>query len=143
IIAVQPMATKALARFRRSRVLSSAALLMGIGFGMYAIAGGPLWYAVGIVIWTLGEVATSPTASSIVSDLAPPSLRGRYQGVFMMSWGLAMFVGPSAGAALLARRGGAALWSSCLALGVIVAIGNLITAGARRRRLAELRAAAL
>jgi MFS family permease len=141
IILVQPMATRALARFRRSRVLATAALFMGVGFGLYAIAGGPLWYAAGVVIWTLGEVATSPTASSIVADLAPPTLRGRYQGVFMMSWGLAMFVGPSAGATLLARRDGATLWSACFLLGVLVAAGNLAVAGARRRRLAELRAA--
>jgi MFS family permease len=114
---------------------------MGFGFGMYAIPSGPLWYAAGVVIWTLGEVATSPSASSIVADLAPPSLRGRYQGVFMMSWGLATFVGPSAGTTLLAHRDGATLWSACLALGTLVAAGNLVIAGARRRRLAELRAA--
>src|SRR5260370_1142041 len=140
IIVVQPFATRALARFRRSRVLAAAALLMGLGFGMYAIPGGPLWYAAGVVIWTLGEVATSPSASSIVADLAPPSLRGRYQGVFMMSWGLAMFVAPSAGATLLARRDGPTLWSACLALGALVAAGNLGIAGPRRRRVAALRA---
>jgi MFS family permease len=141
IIVVQPLATRALARFRRSRVLAAAALLMGFGFGMYAIPGGPPWYAAGVVIWTLGEVATAPSASSIVADLAPPSLRGRYQGVFMMSWGLAMFVGPSAGATLLARRDGATLWTACFVLGALVAAGNLIIADARRRRLEALRAA--
>jgi MFS family permease len=142
IILVQPGATRALARFRRSRVLAAAALLVGTGFGMYALPGGAAWYAGGVAVWTLGEILTSPTTSSIVADLAPVHLRGRYQGVFMMSWGFAMFVAPTLGTLVLARGGGQALWTTCLATGMLVAIGHIAIAGARSKRLERARAAA-
>src|SRR5262249_45783886 len=142
IILIQPTATRALQRFRRSRVLAAAALLIGTGFGMYAIPGAAAWYATGVAVWTLGEIATSPTSSSIVADLAPTHLRGRYQGVFIMSWGLAMFVAPTLGTLVLARRGGPTLWTVCLAIGCFVSAGQLAIARARSRRLERVRAAA-
>ena len=52
--------------------------------------------------WTLGEIATLPMFSSVVADLAPRGMRGRYQGVYAAtSWGLASFAGPLAGGAML------------------------------------------
>jgi MFS family permease len=142
IISIQPAATHMLSRFRRSRVLAVAALLIGAGFGVYAIGRTASWYAMGVAIWTLGEILASPTSSSIVADLAPMHLRGRYQGVFMMSWGLAMFVAPTLGSYVLARRGGSTLWTACLAIGAVVSVGQLAIARARSSRLERLRAAA-
>jgi MFS family permease len=142
IILIQPGATRMMQRFRRSRVLAVASLLIGAGFGLYAIPGTAVWYATGVAVWTLGEIASSPTTSSIVADLAPTHLRGRYQGVFMMSWGLAMFVAPTLGTLVLARSGGSTLWATCLAIGVFVSGGQLAIAGARSRRLERARAAA-
>jgi MFS family permease len=141
IVLLQPFARAALGRFRRSRVLAAAALLNGIGFGMYASPGSAAWYAAGVVVFTLGEIAAAPTSSSIVADLAPAHLRGRYQGVFIMSWGLATFIAPTVGTLLLARAGAPTLWSACFALGVVVAVGHLAIGKARRRRIEELRAA--
>jgi MFS family permease len=142
IIVVQPFATHALRRFRRSRVLAFAALVIGAGFGIYALPGSAAWYGFGVAIWTFGEIAMSPTSSAIVADLAPTHARGRYQGVFMMSFGLAGFVAPTAGALILARRGAPTLWVGCFALGAFVALGHLAIAEARLRRLERVRAAA-
>jgi MFS family permease len=58
IISIQPAATRALSRFRRSRVLAVASLLIGTGFGMYALPGPAAWYAAGVGVWTLGEILT-------------------------------------------------------------------------------------
>lgn len=135
IVALQPFAGRALGRFRRSRVLAAAALLTGLGFGLNAVVAAAPLYALAVAIWTLGEIAGSPTSSSIVADLAPADLRGRYQGVFGMSWGLASFLGPTLGAFTLDHAGGAALWGGCLVLGVAVAAGHLAAGPARRARL--------
>jgi MFS family permease len=141
IVLLQPFSQTALRPYRRSRVLAAAALLTGTGFGMYAFASSAAWYAAGVVLFTLGEIAATPATSSIVADLAPSHMRGRYQGVFLLSWGLATFLAPSIGAELLARAGSAALWGGCFALGVLVALGHLAIANARRRRLELIRAA--
>ncbi len=137
IVLLQPFATRVLGRFRRGNVMALSGLLAGLGFGLNAVAGTAPLYAVAIVVWTLGEILQSPVASAIVADLAPPHARGRYQGVFFMSWGLASFAAPVTGGWVMERFGATTLWSFCFAVGALIAVGHLFVAGARRRRLEE------
>ncbi|MSP63712.1 MAG: MFS transporter [Myxococcales bacterium] len=142
IILLQPFALAAAERFRRSHFLAAGALLTGIGFGLTAVADGRLAYALSIAVWTLGEIAFSTVASAVVADLAPPSLRGSYQGAFHMSWGASAFLAPALGTAVLAAFGSGALWGGCAVIGLACAIGHLAVAGPRRRRVAALRSTA-
>jgi MFS family permease len=98
------------------------------------------WYALAIAVWTLGEIAYLPVASTLPADLAPPALRGRYQGAYSLSWALAFTVAPALGAAVLDRWGPGTLWAGALVLGLAVSAGLLATAPARRRRIAGFRA---
>ncbi len=144
VVVLQPFAGPALARHDGARLLAASALLIGTGFGVNALAG---WlpplpvYVTGVAFWTVGEVVGFPAAAAIVADLAPVELRGRYQGAFHMSWGVAFTVAPVLGGEMLARVGGPTLWTTCFLVCAAVAAGHLLTAGPRRRRLAELRAA--
>ncbi len=143
VVLLQPFAGPALARHDGGRLLAVSALLIGAGFGVNALAA---WlpplpvYVAGVVLWTTGEVVGFPVAAAIVADLAPTALRGRYQGAFSMSWGVAFAVAPVFGGELLTRAGGPTLWATCLAIGAVVAAGHLLAAGPRRRRLAALAA---
>jgi MFS family permease len=143
VVTLQPLVGPSLARHDGARLLAASSLLIGAGFGVYALAG---WlpplpvYLAGVVLWTLGEVVGFPVAAAIVADLAPVELRGRYQGAFSMSWGVAFAIAPLAGGELLTRFGGPTLWLACLGLGVAVASGHVLTAAPRRRRLEALRA---
>ena len=123
------------------RVLALAALLTGAGYAFHGVGHTVPLYAVGVVIWTVGEVVGEPFQASTVASLAPPDRRGRYQGALSMSWGLASFLAPALGGLVLARAGAGALWGSCLLLGAIAAGLHLAISGPRRRRLAELAAA--
>jgi MFS family permease len=134
IVLLQPFAARVLAPYRRTAVLAGAALLFGIGFGMQAFVGSSLGYAIAIGVWTLGEIALLPTSAAVVADLAPPAMRGRYQGLYGMSGGAASFIGPLLGGAFLAGPGGAALWIACFALMVCVALGHVAFGRARTRR---------
>ncbi len=141
VVLLQPISAAWLPVGDGSRRLAASALLIGAGFGVYALAGPvpPLVvYATGIVLWTLGEVSGFPVAAAIVADLAPPALRGRYQGVFSMTWGVAFTVAPILGGEVLTRFGGRALWLLCLVIGASVAVAHLATAGQRLRRMAAL-----
>jgi MFS family permease len=89
-----------------------------------------------VCVWTIGEILRSGVSSSLVAALAPADARGRYNGVWVMSWGFASSLGPLVGARVLATWGPHVLWPGCLALAVIVAGAFLATAGPRRRRLA-------
>lgn len=138
IVLLQPVMTRPLRRFRRASVLAASGLLTGLGFAVNAYASTVPWLAVGIGVWTLGEILSAAFAPAIVSDLAPTSLRGRYQGLFSMSWGASAFAGPALGAQVLSHFGARTLWLGCAGVGGVIALGHLAIAPARRRRLAVL-----
>ncbi len=134
IVFLQPVIVRLLGRRSRTGVLALSALLIGLGFGLHGVVGSALGYALGIAVWTIGEIANLPTSSALVADLAPPALRGRYQGVYGMAWGVASCVGPLLGGFFLSGPGGRALWFSCFGLMVLVACGHLAIGRARERR---------
>ena len=136
VVVLQPVLSERLSRFDAARLLSVSALLFGAGYGINALGGSLLVYGLGTALWTVGEVVGFPVASSVVANLAPTSLRGRYQGAFTMCWGLAFTASPLGAGELMQGLGSRALWLACLGVALIVASGHLLTAGPRRRRLA-------
>ena len=125
IIAVQPLALRWLARWRRARALALAAALVGIGFGVPALGGSVPVYVTATVIFTLGEIAFAVAIPVLLADLAPAQHRGGYQGAFQLTWGFAGMVAPALGSLVLAAAGGRALWLGCLATGLTAAVLHL------------------
>lgn len=134
IVLLQPFAVALVGRFDRDRVLALGALLVGCGFGLTALVDTPPGYALSIGLWTLGEIAIAPVASTVVADLAPPELRGSYQGAFNTVFGASACLAPALGTLLLARAGAPVLWGTCLAAGVAAALGQLLVGRAFRAR---------
>lgn len=136
IVLIQPALGPYLTRHDRSRTIALGAALVGLGFGLNAIARSAPMYALGVVVWTIGEIAVLPVANALVADLAPTRLRGRYQGAYGLAFGLAVCAAPVAGTVVLQRFGSTALWLACLALGSTIAASHLLLA----RRLTHARA---
>jgi MFS family permease len=124
-----------------AKVLAVAALLIGSGFGLVALAETPIMYALTVIIWTLGEMLQSPSNAATVAALSPPGLRGRYQGLNSLSWSAGTALAPILGGLVLQRAGGAALWGGCFVLCAAVAVGQLLAGPARARRAMRLRLA--
>jgi MFS family permease len=74
--------------------------------------------------------------SALVARLAPPLLRGRYQGQTATAFAASGVLGPLLGAAVL-DRWGALLWAGCLGVGAASAATMLALGPALRRRLAD------
>jgi MFS family permease len=123
----------------RSRVLAVAAIVFGTGFGLTAFAHTPLAYAATVLVWTLGEMLNSPSNSTLLADLSPARLRGRYQGVFSLSWQGAAALTPVLGGLVQQHLGTRWLWLGCGAIGAVVAVAQALSGPARERRTAELR----
>lgn len=138
IVVFQPTAIRLVGRFRRGDVLALAALLQGLGFGLTGWGQGVAWYAFTIVVWTLAELLYSPICPAVVADLAPTSLRGSYQGTWLMAWGASICLAPTFGSLVLGRLGSHALWGGCFAVCLAAAALHLTIAPARRRRLRAL-----
>jgi MFS family permease len=138
IILVQPLAAQWLERFPKSRVLAVGALLVGIGFGATALVHAPAGYVASIAIWSLGEIALLPVATTVIAELSPTSLRASYQGMYQLSWGAAFFVAPTLSGAVFTRFGARTLWAGCFVAAVLVSLAHLALGPARRKRIAQL-----
>src|SRR5262249_10639722 len=68
IVLVQPFAGPLLSRVNRSHTIAAGAALVGLGFGLNALARtGPL-FALGVIVWALGGIAGLPARNSGVAD---------------------------------------------------------------------------
>jgi len=132
IVLLQPSITARIASLDPRRVLTVSAVLMGAGFALHGTSALVLVHIAAVAIWTLGEIAAAPTSAAVVARLSGPATRGRYQGLFTMSWGLASFAGPLVGPRVLEQAGPAALWGGCLAIGILAGAGFATSAAERR-----------
>jgi MFS family permease len=133
IVALQPVAGAWLERLDHARVIACGIVFFGVGYGLTALASTTWQYASCVGIWTIGEILANGTAVAVVSGLAPPRLRGRYNGVFGLAFSLGYLIAPIAGTRLLAH-GRPALWLSCAAACAVAAAWQLALGPAIRRR---------
>jgi MFS family permease len=112
IVLLQPTLTQITSRFRATRVLGLAAILIGFGFSLTAWCDTWWQHAGAIAVWTLGEILQASTMPAAIARLAPADKRATYQGVYQLSWPLSAFA-PAAGAYVLDRGGSLALWVPC------------------------------
>lgn len=122
IVFLQVPLTAWLLPFKRSGKLVAAAMLTGIGIGLQGLAAAPWQFAAAVAIWTVGEIVQAPLLGPIIADLAPIDLRGRYMGVFGMSYSGANMLGAPLGGLILKRLGGGPVWVGCTVLATLAAI---------------------
>jgi MFS family permease len=108
-------------RMRARPVIASGLLLIGLGFGLLAFVSTLPLLALTVGIWTLGEMIHSPVSAAYVADLAPSSLRGRYQGAWGVIWSGGLFLGPLLGTMLFSWSA-VGLWLLCGGLGIVSAL---------------------
>jgi MFS family permease len=117
-------------RYPRRPVIALGSALTGLGFALTAWATDVPLLALTVFIWTIGEIVSAPSSQAYVADLAPPHLRGRYQGAWGLTFGLGLILAPVLGTAIFAVSP-TALWLSCGVLGLVAA---LLVLGVRPRR---------
>ncbi|MFB7746473.1 MDR family MFS transporter [Streptomyces sp. NPDC056132] len=123
IVAVQIPVTRYIQHRDPRRLLVVSALLAGYGFGLTAFAGSVAVYALTICVWTLAEIVNAPTQTGLVVRLSPTHGRGRYQGVYTMSWSVAALVAPLMSGYVIDHFGAEWLWGTCAVLGTVTALG--------------------
>ncbi|WP_326589430.1 MDR family MFS transporter [Streptomyces sp. NBC_01294] len=105
------------------KLLVVSALLAGYGFALTAFAGSLWAYALTVCVWTLAEIVNSPTQMGLVARLSPVHGRGRYQGMYSMSWAVASLVAPLMAGFVIDRYGAAWLWGATGVLGTVAGAG--------------------
>ncbi|MET7756634.1 MFS transporter [Streptomyces sp. NPDC005389] len=141
VVALQPFATARLSRFPQLAVQGAGGTLIAGGVALTGLADGVVGYTVSVVVWSLGEVVVAGIAAGVVANLAPAHARGRYQGAFSWTWGLARFAALTLGVAVYTTLGPSVLWWTALVAGTAAAVATAaLTARVNTRTAHELAA---
>ncbi|MCL6668417.1 MDR family MFS transporter [Streptomyces panaciradicis] len=133
IVALQIPLTRFIADRDPRRLLVVSSVLAGYGFGLTAFAGSVGLFALTVCVWTLGEMINAPTQTGLVVRLSPVHGRGRYQGVYTLSWSLAALIAPLMSGVVIDHFGAGWLWGLCAVVGTLAAVGY----GVLMRRMPE------
>ncbi|ALV34939.1 MFS transporter [Streptomyces sp. CdTB01] len=133
IVALQIPLTRFIADRDPRRLLVVSSVLAGYGFGLTAFAGSVGLFALTVCVWTLGEMINAPTQTGLVVHLSPVHGRGRYQGVYTLSWSLAALIAPLMSGVVIDHFGAGWLWGLCAVVGTLAAVGY----GVLMRRMPE------
>lgn len=123
IVALQIPVTRLIEHRDAKRLLVVSSLLAGYGFGLTAFAGSVGAFALTVCVWTLGEMINAPTQTGLVVRLSPVQGRGRYQGMYTLSWAVAALVAPLMSGFVIDRFGAEWLWGLCAVVGTGAAVG--------------------
>jgi MFS family permease len=126
--------------WRRLRVAALGMALTGLGFGLSGLALHWAWFLFTVVIWTAGEIFSSPFKMAFVTDWAPPAMRGRYLSLYQATWSVAMALNPILFLPLQARLGDRVFWPLMMAIAApaIVVLLRLDRTADRPERLRGL-----
>lgn len=141
VVVLQPFVTARLAGLPQLPVQCAGSVLIAAGVALTGLADGVVGYTVSVVVWSLGEVAIAGIAAAVVANLAPEHARGRYQGAFGWTWGVARFAALTLGVTVYTGLGPAALWWTALAIGLLSAAATLALMGRVALRTAHALAA--
>ncbi|CAM5380735.1 MDR family MFS transporter [Streptomyces griseomycini] len=123
IVVLQIPVTRFIEHRDPGRLLVISSLLAGYGFGLTAFAGSVGVFALTVCVWTLAEIVNAPTQTGLVVRLSPTHGRGRYQGMYTMSWAVAALVAPLMSGAVIDRFGAEWLWGLCAVVGTVAGLG--------------------
>ncbi|MFC1411270.1 MFS transporter [Streptacidiphilus sp. N1-12] len=116
------------------RVIALAALVNVLAFLLFGLlVHAPSWtvlpgLVLAMLVYTAAEMIQSPVVSGQALELAPEQLRGRYQAVFQLSWGLGGAIAPVVFTSLLTVG---PLWPWVLL--VVLNLGAAAALGVRAR----------
>ncbi|MFD7687343.1 MDR family MFS transporter [Streptomyces sp. NPDC059781] len=133
IVVLQIPVTRFIEHRDPGRLLVISSLLAGYGFGLTAFAGSVGVFALTVCVWTLAEIVNAPTQTGLVVRLSPVHGRGRYQGMYTMSWAVASLVAPLMSGFVIDHWGAEWLWGMCAVVGTVAGLGY----GLLMRRLPE------
>lgn len=120
---------RALKPLNHAHALMISALGWAVGFGLIgwtgrAASAHAIWAGIALAVIAIAAVSYAPSASSLVVDLAPESMRGVYLSVNSLCWAGGYFIGPTVGGwAMNSAAIAAHFWTGALlSVGVVLLI---------------------
>jgi len=125
IVLFEMVLINALRNKSMNKIIALGSLLLGTGFALLPYGRGFLFAAFTVVVWTTGEMLSLPTLTALIANHSNDAVRGKYMGLFSVSFALAISTGPALGAAIYDKMGPDILWTISGILGIILFTGFL------------------
>lgn len=119
VVLFQFAVTRVTERYPRLPVMALGALLIAIGLGSVALFEAYLLFLLSMIIYTIGELITAPTATAFVADAAPVAMRGTYMAVYSLCLRFGFGLGPMVGGVLHDTLGPAYIWHGAFLTGLV------------------------
>jgi MFS family permease len=94
VVLFQYPVTAVTKRYSPLPVLAVGALFYSLGVGGVAFGSTFAAFWACMVILTIGELIMSPTITTLVANIAPQDMRGRYMSIYGLTWGIGIGTGP-------------------------------------------------
>ena len=91
-------------------MMAAGTLFYMFGFSLFGFVDQYWLFLLAIVIITMGEMIVVPTSQTLAANFAPEEMRGRYMGVFGMTWAIPATIGPGAAGVILDHFNPNYLW---------------------------------
>jgi MFS family permease len=121
-------------RFPALPVLALGALFYTLGIGGVAFGSTFTSFWICMVILTIGELIMSPTITTLVANIAPMEMRGRYMSVYGLTWGVGVGIGPVIAGYSSDRFFPAAMWYVGAIFALLSVAGFVILARINRKK---------
>jgi len=121
-------------------IMMAGNLFYALGFGLFGFTSRYWQFILSMVILTIGEMVNAPVMQTLIANLAPEDMRGRYMATFHTGWGIAAAVGPWAAGVVLDNFNPNLIWYAGGIICSLVALGYVVLktrVGHRLKTLAE------
>jgi len=119
VVFLQVFVTRAMKPHRDTQVMPIGAIFYVAAMLIVGVSSHFWGFWLAMVVMTFGELITAPTATTFVANLAPLDQRGRYLGVFGLTWHIAMAIGPFAAGVLTDAFGMRSPWFAGALVGAL------------------------
>jgi MFS family permease len=94
VVIFQFSITKQVKKYQPLWMMALGNLLYAGGFAMYGFVSSYSYFLLAMVIITIGEMVIAPVIQTVIANMAPQDMRGRYMAAFQLGRGTASAVGP-------------------------------------------------
>lgn len=123
ILLFEMVLTRWAERFQTLAVIGVGAFLSGVSMAVLPLGKSAMLAVIAMIIWTGGEMLFTPFAGGWVANRAGEKHRGKYMGLYTMTWGVGFIVAPASGAWVYEHLGPEVLWYGLGALGALIWTG--------------------
>ena len=126
VVLLQFWMTRRVKKYHQLSAMMVGNLLYAVGFAMYGFTNLYWGFLAAMVIITIGEMVIAPIVQTLIANIAPEDMRGRYMAAYHLGWGIAASVGPLAAGIIIDNYNPNWVWYASGIICSMVALGYFV-----------------